>query len=79
MVGTTVAQQTAQTLRNVIAVLKAGGAGLEDVVMLRVYAGESHRCRPPGRDERGVHSCRRGALRRPHHCLHAAVSDKGMH
>lgn len=37
VVGTTVAEQTTQTLRNVTAVLKAGGAGLEDVVMLRVY------------------------------------------
>jgi reactive intermediate/imine deaminase len=34
VVGTTVAEQT---LRNVTAVLNAGGAGLEDVVMLRVY------------------------------------------
>ncbi|MFH8610565.1 RidA family protein [Streptomyces sp. NPDC018029] len=37
VVGTTVAEQTAQTLRNVTAVLKAAGAGLADVVMLRVY------------------------------------------
>ncbi|WP_433511111.1 RidA family protein [Nonomuraea sp. CA-143628] len=37
VVGTTVAEQTTQALRNVTAVLKAGGAGLEDVVMLRVY------------------------------------------
>ncbi|WP_433715895.1 RidA family protein [Nocardia sp. CA-084685] len=37
VVGTTVAEQTAQVLRNVNAVLGAGGAGLEDVVMLRVY------------------------------------------
>ncbi|MGI5157974.1 RidA family protein [Microbispora sp. CA-102843] len=37
VVGTTVAEQTAQTLRNVNAVLKGAGAGLEDVVMLRVY------------------------------------------
>ncbi|MEU9215816.1 Rid family detoxifying hydrolase [Streptomyces sp. NPDC048376] len=37
VVGTTVAEQTTQTLRNVTAVLKAAGAGLEDVVMLRVY------------------------------------------
>ncbi|WP_314414783.1 RidA family protein [Streptomyces kroppenstedtii] len=41
IVGTTVAEQTAQTLRNVTAVLKAGGAGLEDVVMLRVYLTDS--------------------------------------
>ena len=32
-----VAEQTEQSLRNVIAVLNAGGAGLEDVLMLRVY------------------------------------------
>ncbi|MFF8596706.1 RidA family protein [Streptomyces sp. NPDC015220] len=37
VVGTTVAEQTARTLRNVIAVLEAAGAGLEDVVMLRVH------------------------------------------
>lgn len=37
VVGATVAEQTAQTLRNVTAVLEAGGAGLDDVVMLRVY------------------------------------------
>lgn len=37
VVGTTVAEQTTQVLRNVTAVLKAAGAGLEDVVMLRVY------------------------------------------
>ncbi|MFI6359591.1 RidA family protein [Streptomyces sp. NPDC050743] len=37
VVGTTVAEQTAQVLRNVTAVLKAAGAGLGDVVMLRVY------------------------------------------
>jgi reactive intermediate/imine deaminase len=32
-----VAEQTEQALRNVIAVLEAGGAGLQDVLMLRVY------------------------------------------
>lgn len=37
VVGTTVAEQTTQVLRNVTAVLKAAGAGLEDVVTLRVY------------------------------------------
>jgi reactive intermediate/imine deaminase len=37
VVGSTVAEQTAQVLRNVTAVLKAAGAGLDDVVMLRVY------------------------------------------
>lgn len=43
VIGTTVAEQTTQTLRNVTAVLKAGGAGLEDVVMLRVYlTGPAH-------------------------------------
>ncbi|MCA2216539.1 carboxylesterase family protein [Jidongwangia harbinensis] len=35
--GSTVSAQTAQALRNVIAVLEAGGAHLADVVMLRVY------------------------------------------
>ncbi|WP_447003404.1 RidA family protein [Saccharothrix isguenensis] len=37
VVGDTVAEQTRQALRNVVAVLKAGGASLADVVMLRVY------------------------------------------
>lgn len=37
IVGTTVAEQTRQALRNVVAVLEAGGASLADVVMLRVY------------------------------------------
>ncbi|MFD7658706.1 RidA family protein [Actinosynnema sp. NPDC059797] len=37
IVGTTVAEQTEQALRNVVAVLEAGGASLADVVMLRVY------------------------------------------
>ncbi|MEU1215606.1 Rid family detoxifying hydrolase [Streptomyces sp. NPDC005790] len=37
IVGTTVAEQTTQTLRNVTAVLKAAGAGLKDVVILRVH------------------------------------------
>jgi 2-iminobutanoate/2-iminopropanoate deaminase len=32
-----VAEQTERVLRNVIAILEAGGAGLEDVLMLRVY------------------------------------------
>lgn len=32
-----VAEQTEQALRNVIAILEADGAGLDDVVMLRVY------------------------------------------
>ncbi|MFJ2755434.1 RidA family protein [Nocardioides sp. NPDC087217] len=37
VVGTTVAEQTTQTMRNLTAVLKAGGAAMEDLVMLRVY------------------------------------------
>ena len=35
--GTTVAEQTRQVLENIEAVLAAGGAGFDDVVMLRVY------------------------------------------
>lgn len=37
IVGDDVATQTAQVMRNVIAVLEAGGATLEDVVMCRIY------------------------------------------
>jgi 2-iminobutanoate/2-iminopropanoate deaminase len=37
IVGTTVAEQTRQVLDNVKAVLEAGGASLDDVVMYRVY------------------------------------------
>ncbi|MEU4740737.1 Rid family detoxifying hydrolase [Actinosynnema sp. NPDC023658] len=37
IVGETVAEQTRQAMRNVLAVLEAGGASLSDVVMLRVY------------------------------------------
>jgi 2-iminobutanoate/2-iminopropanoate deaminase len=37
LVGTTVAEQTKQVMRNVEAVLKAGGATLDDVLMFRVY------------------------------------------
>ncbi|MFD9736822.1 RidA family protein [Umezawaea sp. NPDC059074] len=37
IVGDTVKEQTAQTLRNVAAVLAAAGASFDDVVMLRVY------------------------------------------
>jgi reactive intermediate/imine deaminase len=37
IVGDTVKEQTAQTLRNVAAVLEAAGASFDDVVMLRVY------------------------------------------
>ncbi|GDY30986.1 RidA family protein [Gandjariella thermophila] len=36
-VGGTVAEQTRQAMRNVVAVLEAGGATMDDVVMLRVY------------------------------------------
>jgi 2-iminobutanoate/2-iminopropanoate deaminase len=37
VVGTTVAEQTQQVLDNVKAVLEAGGASLDDVLMYRVY------------------------------------------
>jgi 2-iminobutanoate/2-iminopropanoate deaminase len=37
LVGTTVAAQTRQVLRNIAAVLAAAGATLDDVVMMRVY------------------------------------------
>ncbi len=37
VVGTTVAEQARQTLRNIAAVLAAGGASVDDVVMMRVY------------------------------------------
>ena len=37
LVGTTVTDQTRQVMRNVRAVLEAGGATIEDVVMCRVY------------------------------------------
>jgi 2-iminobutanoate/2-iminopropanoate deaminase len=37
LAGTTVAEQARQVLRNVEAVLAAGGASFEDVVMMRVY------------------------------------------
>lgn len=37
IVGDTVAEQTRQALRNVAAVLEAGGASMDDVVMMRVY------------------------------------------
>ncbi|MEU4807450.1 RidA family protein [Actinosynnema sp. NPDC023587] len=37
IVGETVAEQTKQALANVVAVLEAGGASLDDVLMLRVY------------------------------------------
>ncbi|CCH33857.1 RidA family protein [Actinosynnema sp. NPDC047251] len=37
IVGETVAEQTKQALANVVAVLEAAGASLDDVLMLRVY------------------------------------------
>ncbi|MCP3804247.1 RidA family protein [Allokutzneria sp. A3M-2-11 16] len=37
VVGTTVAEQTRQTMRNVQAVLAEAGASLDDAVMIRVY------------------------------------------
>jgi 2-iminobutanoate/2-iminopropanoate deaminase len=37
VVGTTVGEQARQTLRNIAAVLAAGGATFDDVVMMRVY------------------------------------------
>ena len=37
IVGSTVAEQTAQVLRNVTAVLEAADVSLEDVLILRVY------------------------------------------
>ncbi|GAA2831280.1 MULTISPECIES: RidA family protein [Crossiella] len=37
IVGDTVAEQTRQTLKNVAAVLEAGGASFDDVVMFRVF------------------------------------------
>ncbi|GAB3445174.1 RidA family protein [Actinophytocola sediminis] len=37
LVGDTVAEQTVQCLTNVQAILEAGGASFDDVVMIRVY------------------------------------------
>ncbi|WP_078285597.1 RidA family protein [Mycobacteroides chelonae] len=37
IVGQTVYEQTAQVLRNVRAILQAGGADFDDIVMLRAY------------------------------------------
>lgn len=37
LVGTTVAEQTRQSMRNVLGVLEAGGATIDDVVMVRIY------------------------------------------
>ncbi|MGW1624873.1 Rid family hydrolase [Streptomyces sp. NPDC002172] len=47
-VGTSVAEQTTQVLRDVTAALKAAGAGLDDVVMLRVYLTDVYMQLPPG-------------------------------
>ncbi|WP_254667967.1 Rid family hydrolase [Streptomyces griseus] len=44
VVGTTFAEQTTQTLRNVTAVLKAAGAALKDVMMLRVHLTDPPTC-----------------------------------
>ncbi|WP_309116114.1 Rid family detoxifying hydrolase [Saccharothrix sp.] len=43
IVGETVAEQTRQALRNVAAVLEAGGASMDDVVMMRVYLTDTSR------------------------------------
>jgi 2-iminobutanoate/2-iminopropanoate deaminase len=37
VVGPTVAEQARQVLRNIAAVLEAGGASVDDIVMMRVY------------------------------------------
>lgn len=37
VVGDTVTEQTRQSMRNVLAVLAAGGANVDDVVMFRIY------------------------------------------
>lgn len=37
VVGPTVAEQVRQVLRNIAAVLEAGGASVDDIVMMRVY------------------------------------------
>lgn len=37
IVGESVADQTRQAMRNVLAVLEAGGATIDDVVMCRIY------------------------------------------
>jgi len=37
VLGTTVAEQTRQTLRNVLSILQAGGGTPDDLVMVRVY------------------------------------------
>ncbi|WP_020672014.1 RidA family protein [Amycolatopsis nigrescens] len=37
VVGTTVAEQTKQTMKNIGAILAAAGASLDDLVMVRVY------------------------------------------
>jgi len=35
--GTTIGEQTRRTMQNIEAILKAAGAGFDDVVMMRVY------------------------------------------
>lgn len=37
VVGATVGEQARQVLRNIAAVLEAGGASVDDIVMMRVY------------------------------------------
>jgi 2-iminobutanoate/2-iminopropanoate deaminase len=37
IVGTTVAEQTRQSMRNVLAVLEAAGSSVDDLVMCRIY------------------------------------------
>jgi 2-iminobutanoate/2-iminopropanoate deaminase len=37
LVGTTVAEQTEQTMRNLAAILDAAGSSFDDVIMMRVY------------------------------------------
>lgn len=37
IVGDTVAEQTRQSMRNILAVLDAGGATIDDVIMVRIY------------------------------------------
>lgn len=41
LVGETIEEQTAQALRNVLAVLEEGGASVTDVVKLTIYLAES--------------------------------------
>lgn len=37
IVGSTVAEQTRQSMRNVLAVLEAAGSGVDDLIMVRIY------------------------------------------